>query len=222
MKSRNLLLAIAVAAVAVAGGIYYYVGLPGGSSLPAAGTAVAQTADDELLVPGPLGEMTLGNPSAPVTVIEYASMTCSHCAAFHETTFKPFKEKYIDTGKVYFIFREFPLDALASSAFMLARCLPEDRYFPFVDILFSQQSTWAFTNDPASALLNISKQAGFTRKTFEECLTNQEILDGVQWVKDRGSQEFAVRATPTFFINGTLKSGALSLESMEQEIEPLL
>ena len=221
MKSRNLLLAVA-AAVAVAGGIYYYVGLPCGSSLPASGTAVAQTADDELLVAGPLGEKALGDPSAPVTVIEYASMTCSHCAAFHETTFKPFKEKYIDTGRVYFIFREFPLDALASSAFMLARCLPEDRYFPFVDILFSQQPTWAFTNDPATALLNISKQAGFTRKTFEECLTNQEILDGVQWVKDRGSREFGVQATPTFFINGTLKSGALSLESMEQEIEALL
>jgi len=222
MNIRNLLLAVAVAVVAVAGGIYYYIGQPTGSAGPIAGSALAQPADDELLVAGPLGEITLGDPSAPVTVIEYASMTCSHCAHFHETTFTPFKEKYIDTGKVYFIFREFPLDPLATAAFMLARCLPEDRYLPLVDILFRQQRTWAFADDPSGALLNIVKQAGFTQESFNACLTNQQILDGVNWVKDRGANQFEVSATPTFFINGTKKSGALSLEEMDQEIEPLL
>lgn len=220
MNIRNLLLVAAVVVVAVAGGIYYYLSLPSDSPLPAVQSA--GPVGDELLVAGPLGEMTLGDPSAPVTVIEYASMTCSHCANFHETTFTPFKTKYIDTGKVYFIFREFPLDPLAASAFMLARCLPEDRYFPLVDILFRHQSTWALSNDPPAALLNMAKQAGFTQETFNECLTNQEILDGVYWVKDRGSQEFGVSSTPTFFINGTRKSGALSLETLDQEIEPLL
>lgn len=222
MNIRNLLLAVAVAVVVAAAGIYYYVGQPAGSAIPITGTALAQPADDELLVAGPLGEITLGDPSAPVTVIEYASMTCSHCAHFHETTFTPFKEKYIDTGKVHFIFREFPLDPLATAAFMLARCLPEDRYLPLVDTLFRQQKTWAFTDDPSSALLNIVKQAGFTQESFNACLTNQQILDGVNWVKDRGANQFEVSATPTFFINGTKKSGALSLEEMEQEIEPLL
>jgi protein-disulfide isomerase len=222
MKIRNLLPIVAVAVVAIAGGIYYYVSQPAGSAVPTTGVAFAQTADDELLVPGPLGEITLGDPSAPVTVIEYASMTCSHCAHFHETTFTPFKEKYIDTGKVHFIFREFPLDPLATAAFMLARCLPEDRYMPLVDILFSQQKNWAFADDPSSALLNIVKQAGFTQETFNTCLTNQEILDGVTWVKNRGAEEFEVSATPTFFINGNKKSGALSLETLDQEIEPLL
>jgi protein-disulfide isomerase len=222
MNIRNLLLAAAVAVVAVAGGIYFYVGLPSGSAIPVAGSALAQGADDELLVAGPLGEITLGDPSAPVTVIEYASMTCSHCAHFHDTTFTPFKEKYIDTGKVYFIFREFPLDPLATAAFMLARCLPEERYLPLVDILFRQQKNWAFTDDPSGALLNIVKQAGFTQETFNTCLTNQQILDGVNWVKNRGAQDFEVSATPTFFINGTKKSGALSLETLDQEIEPLL
>jgi len=221
MKKQNLLLSIAAAVVVVAGGIYYYVGQSLTSAIPISG-AIAQTADDEIMVAGPLGERALGDPSAPVTVIEYASMTCSHCAAFHETTFTPFKEKYVDTGKVYFIFREFPLDALATSAFMLARCVPEERYFPVVDILFDQQKTWAFSQNPAEALLNIAKQAGFTQESFKACLTNQEILDGVNWVKNRGAQDFGVASTPTFFFNGTMKSGALSLESMEQEIEPLL
>lgn len=222
MKIRNLLLIVAVALVAVAGGIYYYIGQPAGSAIPATGAAVAQTADDELLVAGPLGEITLGDPSAPVTVIEYASMTCSHCAHFHETTFTPFKEKYIDSGKVHFIFREFPLDPLATAAFMLARCVPEDRYMQLIDILFRQQRNWAFSDNPSSALLNIVKQAGFTQETFNTCLTNQEILDGVNWVKNRGAEEFEVSATPTFFINGNKKSGALSLETLDEEIEPLL
>lgn len=222
MNTRNLLLVAAVAVVVAAGGIYYFVAQPQGLDLPTSSAAVAQTSDDALLVAGPLGERALGDPAAPVTVIEYASMTCSHCAAFHETTFTPFKEKYIDTGKVYFIFREFPLDALATSAFMLARCVPENRYFPVVDILFDQQRNWAFTENPADALLNIVKQAGFTQESFKACLTNQEILDGVNWVKNRGAEELGVASTPTFFINGKMKSGALSLESLDQEIEPLL
>jgi protein-disulfide isomerase len=184
--------------------------------------AMAAVAADDIMAPGPLGEMALGDPNAPNVVIEYASMTCPHCAAFHNEIYGDFKEKYIDTGKVYFIFREFPLDPLATAAFMLARCLPEERYLPLVDILFRQQKNWAFTDDPSGALLNIVKQAGFTQETFNTCLTNQQILDGVNWVKNRGAQDFEVSATPTFFINGTKKSGALSLETLDQEIEPLL
>ena len=222
MNARNLLLIVGAAVVVAAAGIYYFINLPDPSAIPATGTGGLQTSSDDLLVAGPLGERALGDPSAPVTVIEYASMTCSHCAAFHETTFTPFKEKYIDSGQVHFIFREFPLDALATSAFMLARCVPEERYFAIVDTLFHQQRAWAFSQNPAQALLNIVRQAGFTEETFKTCLTNQQILDGVNWVKDRGSDEFEVTSTPTFFINGKKKSGALSLETLEQEIEPLL
>jgi protein-disulfide isomerase len=222
LSARNLLLIVGAAVIVAAAGIYYYVSQPEPSAIPASGTAGTEAPSDDLLVAGPLGERAIGDPAAKVTVIEYASMTCSHCAEFHETTFKPFKEKYVDTGKVRFIFREFPLDALATSAFMLARCVPEDRFFPVVDILFRQQRNWAFTDNPATALLNIVKQAGFTQESFKACLTNQQILDGVNWVKDRGSKEFGVAATPTFFINGTKLSGALSLEDMDKEIEPLL
>ena len=222
LSARNLLLIVGAAVIVAAAGIYYYVSQPETSAIPTSGSGGETVSADDLLVAGPLGERALGDPAAKVTIVEYASMTCSHCAAFHEETFTPFKEKYVDTGKVRFIFREFPLDALATSAFMLARCMPEDRYFPVVDILFRQQQNWAFVDDPATALFNVVKQAGFTQESFRACLTNQQILDGVNSVKDRGSNEFGVASTPTFFINGKKMSGALSLEDMDKEIEPLL
>jgi protein-disulfide isomerase len=222
LSARNLLLLVGAGVIVAAAGIYYYVSQPEGSAIPTTGSGGETVATGDLLAAGPLGERALGDPAAKVTVVEYASMTCSHCAAFHDETFTPFKEKYVDTGKVRFIFREFPLDALATSAFMLARCVPEDRYFPVVDILFRQQQNWAFVDDPATALFNVVKQAGFTQESFRACLTNQKILDGVNSVKDRGSNEFGVASTPTFFINGKKMSGALSLEDMDKEIEPLL
>jgi protein-disulfide isomerase len=222
LSARNLLLIVGAGVIVAAAGIYYYVSQPEGSAIPTTGSGGETVSTGDLLAAGPLGERALGDPAAKVTVVEYASMTCSHCAAFHDETFTPFKEKYVDTGKVRFIFREFPLDALATSAFMLARCVPEDRYFPVVDILFRQQQNWAFVDDPATALFNVVKQAGFTQESFRACLTNQKILDGVNSVKDRGSNEFGVASTPTFFINGKKMSGALSLEDMDKEIEPLL
>lgn len=131
----------------------------------ATGAARAQTVDvAELMKPGPLGDKSLGNEKAPVTIIEYASMTCSHCANFHATVYPVLKKKYIDTGKVRFIFREFPLDAVATAAFMLARCAPPDKYFAMIDVLFEQQKNWAFTKENAKGLLAIAKQAGFSQK----------------------------------------------------------
>ncbi len=223
LSSRNLLLALGAVVIVAAGGIYYFVNQPEASAIPASGAgAPAPLADSELMVAGPLGEKALGDPNAKVTVIEYASMTCSHCSHFHETTFTPFKEKYVDTGKVRFIFREFPFDPVATSAFMLARCAPGDAYFPMVDLLFRQQKTWAFSDRPADGLFNIVKQAGFTQESFKACLTNQSILDGVNWVKNRASEKFGVSSTPTFFINGEMQSGALTLEELDKQIEPLL
>jgi protein-disulfide isomerase len=209
MNRRVLLLALA-AAVAAAGLSDRLQIL--GNALVAPATAATS---EELLAPGPLEEMTLGSPDAPNVVIEYASMTCSHCAAFHVHTFKAFKEKYIDTGKVYFIFREYPLDPLATAAFMLARCGPKERYFPLVDLMFNRQREWAFTDNPKEALLNFVRQAGFTPQSFEACLTNRELQDQVLAVKNRGA-EFGVRATPTFFFNGEMESGALTIEQIDE------
>lgn len=186
-----------------------------GSSL-----ALAQAVDqDELVKPGPLGDKILGDENAPVTIVEYASMTCGHCANFHERTYPALKADYIDTGKVRFIFREFPLDPVAAGAFMLARCAPADKYFEIVDIMFEQQRTWAFTDNPYQSMLDFSKQIGFTKESSEECLGNQGLLDAIDAVKNRGANEFGVNSTPTFFINGEKHSGALSIEEMGKLID---
>lgn len=176
----------------------------------------------ELMQSGPLGENALGDPNAPVTIVEYASMTCSHCATFHNETYPALKEKYFDTGKVYFVFREFPLDPVATAAFMLARCVPESQYFTFVEALFKNQNLWAFTNDRIGGLTKMAKQAGLSQEKFEQCLTNQELLDGVNWVKTRGAETFDVNSTPTFFINGEIVRGALPLDQFEEKIDQLL
>ncbi|BCP52608.1 disulfide bond formation protein DsbD [Kaistia sp. 32K] len=187
------------------------------SLLPRAAQAAGEKVDvAELMKPGPLGDKTLGDPKAPITVIEYMSLTCSHCKHFHDTTWKPLKEKYIDTGKVYFILRDFPLDPLATAAIMLAHAAPNDKFFEMVDLLFDQQEKWAFVDDPVSALLAIAKQVGFTQETFELTLKNQALLDGVNSVKERAASQFGVNSTPTFFINGAKHPGALSFEEMEK------
>ncbi|KXF78346.1 disulfide bond formation protein DsbA [Paramesorhizobium deserti] len=176
----------------------------------------------KLYEPGKLKDMVMGKADAPVTIVEYASMTCPHCAHFAETTLPTIKEKYIDTGKARLIFREFPFDPRAAAAFMLARCAPEDRYFPMIDALFKQQQQWAAANDAETPLLQIAKLAGFTQESFQACLTNQQLLDDVNASRERGEKEFGVTSTPTFFINGKKYAGALSVDQMSAIIDGLL
>jgi protein-disulfide isomerase len=190
-----------------------------GLELPA--FAQSPTAAD-LAVAGPLGDVDLGNKDAKVTVIEYASMTCSHCANFHAKTWPDFKKKYIDTGKVRFTLREFPLDPLATAGFMLARCAGNDKYYAVVDLLFTQQRNWAFTDKPVDALSKLMKQAGFSQESFEACLKNQQMYDAVNWVKDRAAEKLGVNSTPTFFINGQVQRGALSIEELDKILAPLV
>jgi protein-disulfide isomerase len=172
-----------------------------------------------LMAPGPLPDVSIGKADAPVTIVEYMSMTCPHCAAFHNETFDAIKEKYVDTGKVRFILREFPLDARGMAAIMLARCAPEGQYFPMVSALFKNQGTWATAPDGRAALLQMSKLAGFTQETFEACLTNQKLLDDVTKVREQGSKEFGVDSTPTFFINGQRYAGGMSVAEMSAIID---
>jgi len=191
-----------------------------GAALTLPTAVFAQSVDlVELMKPGPLGDKALGAEDAKVTVVEYASMTCGHCANFHNKTYPAIKSDYIETGKVRFIFREFPLDPVAAGAFMLARCAPADKYFDIIDTMFEQQRTWAFTDNPYNSLLNFAKQIGFTQESFEECLTNQGLLDAVNAVRDRASNMFGVNSTPTFFINGEKHTGALSIEEMGKIID---
>ena len=175
----------------------------------------------ELLKPGALPERQLGKDDAKVTIVEYASMTCPHCAHFHETTLPELKTKYIDTGKARLIFREFPFDPRAEAGFMLARCAG-DNYFPMVDVLFKQQQNWAVAENVKDAMFQLSKLAGFTQESFNACLTDQKLLDQVRSVQKRGADEFKVDSTPTFFINGQTYKGALSIEEMSAIIDPLL
>lgn len=174
-----------------------------------------------LLKPGALPDMQLGKDDAKVTIVEYASMTCPHCAHFAETTFPELKTKYIDTGKARYILREFPFDPSAEAGFMLARC-SKDNYFPMVDVLFRQQANWVGVNNTKDALLQIAKLAGFTQESFEACLTDQKLLDDVRSVQKRGADEFKVDSTPTFFINGKTYKGAMSIAEMSAIIDPLL
>ncbi len=204
-------------------------GLAALPSLTAQALAADKISDVELMAPEALPDMIMGSDKAPVTIIEYASMTCPHCAHFQDTTFPELKKRYIDTGKVRYIAREFPLDTLAAAASMLARCAstadgpkPDpSKYFAMVDTMFRQQATWA-VEKPLPPLLAIAKQAGFTQKTFDACLANQKLLDGIQKVRQRAVDTFKVESTPTFFINGTKTAGALSIDEMAKLIDPLL
>ena len=168
-----------------------------------------------------LPEKMLGKADAPVTIVEYASMTCPHCATFHATTLPEIKTKYIDTGKARLIMREFPFDPRAEAGFMLARC-SEDKYFAMVDVLFKQQSNWARAEDAQAALLQISKLAGFSQESFTACLTNQKLLEDIRAVRTRGADEFKVDSTPTFFINGDKYAGALTVGELSAIIDAKL
>jgi len=175
----------------------------------------------ELAKAGPNGDVVLGSDKAPVTIVEYASMTCPHCAHFSETTFPELQKRYIDTGKVRFIFREFPLDALAAAGFMLARCGGKEKFMPIVETLFAKQHEW-MVEKPIEPLREIAKQFGFTHQSFDECLANQKVLDGIQNVRDRAAEKLGVNSTPTFFINGKKFNGDQSIEAMTKEIDPYL
>jgi protein-disulfide isomerase len=173
-----------------------------------------------LMQPGPLGEMALGDEKAPVTIIEYASMTCPHCATFHETTYPELKKRYIDTGKVRFIFREFPLDQLAFAAFVIARCAGPDRYFPMIETLFQQQKVWV-TDKPLPALLAIAKQAGMSEEAFNACLKDKTVMAGVEAVRAQAIK-LKVQSTPSFFVNGKPLQGGFTIENFEKAMAPYL
>ncbi len=167
-----------------------------------------------------LGEMALGaGEDAKVTIIEYASATCGHCAAFHNDAYKKLKAEYIDTNKVRFVFREYPLNDAALAAFMIARAAPKESYFPLMDVFFETLDTWA--KNPAEGLLNIAKQAGFTQEKFDATLKDQNLAKAIMEIRDGGTK-FGVEGTPTFFINGELYDGERTFEAFKAKIDPLL
>lgn len=190
--------------------------LPFGLSVPIA----AQEAER-------LPDVVMGDENAPVEIVEYASMTCPHCKAFHEGTFKELKSEYIDTGKAKFILREFPFDPLAAGVFMLARC-SGDNYYDVVDLFFERQAEWTNTRAeneaerPLAVMRKLALQAGFTDDSFRACLTDQKLLDGINAVKDHGYSEMGVRATPTIFVDGEKLDGTRDIRAFRDIIDPKL
>lgn len=185
--------------------------------------AKAQSAAD-VAKPVSLPDMALGSKDAAVTITEYASMTCPHCAAFNEQVFPKIKSEYIDTGKVRYIFREFPLDIKAAAGSMLSRCIAKDdapKYFAVTDMLFRQQSDWVVKNT-TETLTRIGKQAGLTQQQVEACLKDQALLDKIAADQKYASDVLKVDSTPTFFINGEKIKGETSFEEFAKKINPLL
>jgi len=220
LTRRHVLLGAAAVAAIIAGGTGVHLWSPIDTAAAQMSTG-ADVSMADLLVPGPLGDEIQGQADAPVTIVEYASMTCPHCSHFHETTYPEMKKKYIDTGKVRFIFREFPLDPLAAAAAMLARCAGKDKFFPLIDAFFAQQKDWV-VQKPLQPMFAIAKQAGFTQQSFDECLANQQMLTGLEEQRTRATQKFNVNSTPTFFINGKTVRGALTPEELDKQVAPYL
>ncbi len=180
----------------------------------------ANAADlSKLLEPPANGEMPLGPETAKVTIVEYASASCPHCAAFNNDVMPGLKAEYIDTGKLRFLLREFPHNDAALGGFMVARCAPPDKYHALVDVMFRTQADWV--QAPLEGLKKIALQAGFTEASFNECLKNTDVAKGILAERKRG-EDFGVQGIPTIFINGELYEGDRTLDAMKAKIEPLL
>ena len=182
---------------------------------------MAEVPVDELMKTD-LPDIVVGKADAPVTIVEYASMTCGHCAAFHNTVLPKLKAKYIDTGKAKLIFREFPLDNVAAAVSMLGRCLPAEASSAFISEMFKRQQEWAFQpGNPLPRLFEMARQVGFTQASFDKCLTDQKLLEQIEAAREKASKKFGVSATPTFFVNGKRLAG-VSLAEFEKAIDPLV
>jgi protein-disulfide isomerase len=210
---RGLIIALAaVVVLALAGGGYYGY------------RAYTASQPGNINTPSPLGDIALGPADAKVTIIEYASMTCPHCAVFTKETFPKLKATYIDTGKVHYVFREFPLDQLALFGAQLARCIAKgdpQKFFGAIDVLFASQDGWA-NNAPIEPLKRVTKQLGMTDQEFEACAGNETIGNGIIATRDYAYDRLKVNATPSFFINGQLLQGESSLEDFAKIIDPML
>src|ERR1700736_7043130 len=197
--------------------------LAGFSPLRLIADAMAQSPSD-VAKPVSLPHMALGPASAAVTITEYASMTCPHCAAFNKDVFPKIKSEYVDTSKVRYVFREFPLDIKAAAGSMLARCIAKDdsgKYFAVIDMLFKQQNDWVLKNT-AETLTRIGKQAGLSQQAVEDCLKDQALLDKIAADRKFAIEVLKIPGTPTFFINGAMMDGVPGFEEFDRKIKSLL
>ncbi|WP_244534613.1 DsbA family protein [Hyphomicrobium sp. CS1GBMeth3] len=182
---------------------------------------ITQPTMADVMMTGALPEMTLGRADAPVTIVQYASLTCPHCRTFHRDVFPEFKRIYIDTGKVRFIMREFPIGKQSGNATIALRCAPPDKYFALYGKFMEQQSSWVSQEVRLDPIFGVAKQVGMTRPQFDSCLKNQAMIDGLKWVKDRG-RTLGIIGTPNFFVGNTLVKKTLTMGDIREMVDPLL
>ena len=168
------------------------------------------------------GEWILGNINAPITMIEYASMSCPHCAAFHIETLPIIKKEYIDTGKVKLIFRDFPFNLPALQGSMITKCVGEDLYFKYLDALFSLQKKWVKSKGSRESLFNILSNTGMTKEEFDGCLNNKDLENKILSHQIRAHEEFNIKTTPSFIINGRLIEGNKSIDTFRKTFDSIL
>ena len=192
------------------------------SSAPARAADTAPGASDatSLLAIGK-DDRILGNPAAPITIVEYASMTCPHCAHFTDEVLPELKKKWIDTGKVKLVLRDFPLDDEAVHASMIARCAPHDRFYAFVDTFFADQPNWATAPDYRVALSRLAALGGMSKEQVDACLKDTKLEDQVLGSRLVAANQLGVNATPTFFVNGTKFTGAPTVEEFDKLLSGL-
>ena len=210
---RNILIVAGgvVAVAAIAGAVYFGTRAPASGPPPVAAASAPSKAGLETAQPG---DHVLGDANAPITVIEYASLTCSHCAHFHTQVLPEIKKKWIDTGKVKLVYRDFPLDQIAAKAAQIAECAGNDKYFGVVDIIFRGQPQWATAADPLAELAKPLRIAGMGENEIKACLANDAMSNAV--IKDyQGGEAMGVNSTPTLFINGQLYRGARSVDELD-------
>ena len=210
---RNILVIVGGVAVVIAIAFGVYFGTRGPAPGPAP-TPVAGAPDKTALLAVQPGDHVLGDPKAPVTLIEYASFTCPHCATFSTAVLPAVKKKWIETGKVKLIYRDFPLDQVAAKAAQLAECAGTDKYFAVIDMIFATQATWAAASDPIAELSKSLRIAGMGEKEVKACLANEAVANAV--IADyRGGETLGVSSTPTLFVNGEKLSGARPVEELD-------
>ncbi len=168
-----------------------------------------------------LADKVLGDENAPVEIIAYESLTCPHCASFHQNAWPEIKKQYVDTGKAKLVFRDFPFDAVGLRAAMMARCADEERYFGLLEVLFKSQVDWSRAQDPMKALEGIGRLAGLDEAAFDACMADEALMDGILKRRQEAQSEFDVSSTPTFIINGTKVVGAQPFEAFDEVIAPL-
>ena len=220
MSTRNLWVIVGLAILIMVGGVLAW---REWVSAPAASEATAQAPAEGLPMEVTAEDKVLGSADAPVTIIEYASLTCPHCAHFHAETLPKLKSDWIETGKARLVYRDFPLDGAALAAAVVAHCAPPDRYFPVLGLFFERQSEWAVEGEWRERLTQLAGIAGMDRAAVDACLADEARKDAIVQRAEAGQATYAIESTPTFIINGRKMSGALPIEDFVkifQEVQP--